>query len=112
MSTVKSNAAAAASSLLGTINVAATSLSTGVQVIGDAFGVAGVKSASWLQTTRVMDAGMRLDRNRRVSADVRLSIVSHVEEVEKALASKPAAIKAMYDELAAEVDAAIAAASA
>lgn len=85
MSTITRSATVSSAQLFATVGAAATALTTGFTVIGDAADVLGVKSKDWLDDTRMRSQAMRIERMDAIVHDVALTIAQRKVEVKKIL---------------------------
>lgn len=97
--------------MFGALNTTASAFTTAVNVVGNAFDVANVKSNDWLADTRLRSAASAEDRKVAVIDEVTFSIASRIVEREKTFAGN-AALKAAYDRALEQVQAAVTAAEA
>lgn len=107
MSSVSRSSSQGFSSVMSAVSAAASSVTTGFEVIGDVSGVARVKSSDWLMDARIKSAAARVQKNVIIANETGIDMAKRLRETQKEL-DADAELKLLYDKLAPSIEAAIA----
>lgn len=107
MSTVSRSSSQSFAAVMSAVSAAASSVTTGFEVVGDVSGVARVKSSDWLMDARIKSAAARAQKNVLIANETTIDMAKQLNETQKELDKDPT-LKLLYDKLAPSIEAAIA----